>query len=408
MAHMSIFEGSHAKSEPTITPWQMQKMMGLGINMGNVLEAPREGVFAESPTAKHFEMFHDAGFANCRIPVNWGCHMMVEEPYTIDPQFLKRVAELVKYSMDHGMITIITAHHEWWIDVDDRSYQAHDDWLFKQLPRFESLWKQVAAHFASYRQLLIFGILNEPAMLKAQSLNELHQAALVAIRETNPTRIVTISGKDFANPRWLLDNPKALFIPRDPQLMLEIHVTEPHGFAGTRPTREAWGSLEDQLKTKHWIDEIEIFGRARNLPIYVGEFGCSNEQKGSDDGKSRLTWLECNWTEMRRKEFCASLWDDGDRFSVYNRATGEWDHDVLTAMQRSLPGLQGVSMYRTGGGLGADSGDPTADLQRRLELCFSRLSIAMDDVSKHPELPPHDYQTELGGARKYSDESDSD
>jgi len=367
--------------------------MGLGINMGNALETPFEGVFAHAASAQHFEMFHDAGFGNCRIPVCWGNHMLLEEPWTIKPAFLRRVQELVDASLSHGLVTTITAHHEWWIDTEANTQQKQSDWMYQALPRFESMWKQIATHFRHHRQLLLFSILNEPCFLSVASLNELHRVALIAIRETNPTRVVMFSGLDFANPRWLLDNPKAILIPRDPQLMLEIHMTEPHGFAGASPSQEAWGTVADRERVTDWVSRIELFGRARNLPIYVGEFGCSNEQALD---KGRKAWLEANWKEMRRKSFAASLWDDGDRFKIYDRKSGEWDHDVLSTLQRSLPGLQGMSVYRTGGGLGGDSSDPCIDLQRTLELAFSNLGRAVDDVEKLPELQAHDFKPGLG------------
>lgn len=307
-------------------------------------------------------------------------------------------------------MTVITAHHEWWIDFDNSTAQKQNLWRFEALPRFEALWKQIGEYFQSYRQLLVFSILNEPAFLTPGNLNELHRVALIAIRHTNPSRIVTISGMDCADPRWLLKNPTVLTIPRDPQLLLEIHVTEPHAFAGTRPVRKEWGNLStdegvaDYARIKDWVDQIELFGRARNLPIYVAEFGCSNEQT-SESG--RVKWIEANWKEMRRKGFCASLFDDGERFTVYDRKAGKWDEDVLVALQRSLPGLKGVSIHRTGGGLGGDSDDPTVDLQRRLELCFSRLTIALDDCSKLPELAEHEYKEELG-RRERADSDDED
>jgi endoglucanase len=383
---MVLFEGQHAKSEPTLNPWEMQRLMGLGINLGNVLETPFENTFAPSPTEDHFQMFHDAGFANIRIPVNWGNHMMVEEPYTMDKDFLARVGKLVDQSMAHGMVTIITAHHEWWIDVNEETTHQSFEWRFKSLPRFEALWRQVANFFRHHRQLLIFGILNEPHQLSVESLNELHRVALVAIRETNPSRIVTLSGKDFANPRWLLKNQAALIFPRDPQLMMEIHVTEPHGFSGTSPSHTSWGSDEDQERLQDWVHKIEVYGRRNGLPIYVAEFGCSNEQ-----GESRKHWIESNWKEIRAKGFCASLWDDGDRFSIYSRENGAWDQEILHALSRSLPGLKGVGFRRTGGGLGGDSVDPTQDMQRRIENCFKRLTLHVDEVNSFPSLPDHEY-----------------
>jgi endoglucanase len=385
---MVHFEGAHKITEPTLTAWELQKLMGLGINLGNVLETPFEGVFAATPTGQHFEMFREAGFAHCRIPVSWGRHMAADEPYLIDPKFMARVTELVTFVMDHGMVAVITAHHEWWIDIDDSNIQSLDHWKYTALPRFEAMWRQIAEHFRHHRQLLVFGILNEPHMLSVSSLNELHRCAMVHIRQTNPSRVVTISGKDFANPRWLFDNPRALQIPRDPMLMLEVHIMEPHSFTGTNPSRKNWGSEEEKQRVKELIDQTEVFGRARNLPIYVAEFGCSVDQKSTDE---RLHWLEINWKEMRRQGICACLWDDGERFSIYDRKTGDWDQAALAVLQRSLPGLQGVSMYRFGGGLGGDSNDPTADLQRRLENCFSSLNHHLAEVNKLKPLEEYHY-----------------
>jgi len=329
---------------------------------------------------------------------------MLEEPYTIDAPFLARVAELVDAVMAHGMVCIITAHHEWWIDVKETSSEYLFDWQFTALPRFCALWRQVAEHFRHHRQLLVFGILNEPHELKIASLNELHRSALIEIRHTNPCRIVTISGKDFASPRWLLENQGSLWVPRDPQVMLEIHVTEPHGFAGATPSKSVWGSDADHQKLQDWVHQIEVYGRRNNLPIYVAEFGCSNEQ-----GENRRHWIEANWKEMRSKGFAASLWDDGDRFSIYSRENGTWDQDILAALGRSLPGLKGVGFRRAGGGLGGDSVDPTQDLQRRIENCFSRLTLHVNEVNTLKPLEDHEYISHTlipADEREYSDSSD--
>ena len=40
---------------------------------------------------KYFQAAKDAGFNSVRIPVRWSAHALAEPPYTIDPNFLKRV-----------------------------------------------------------------------------------------------------------------------------------------------------------------------------------------------------------------------------------------------------------------------------------------------------------------------------
>lgn len=48
------------------------KKMGIGINLGNVFEAPDEGAWGETFSAEGVKALADSGFTNIRIPVRWG------------------------------------------------------------------------------------------------------------------------------------------------------------------------------------------------------------------------------------------------------------------------------------------------------------------------------------------------
>ena len=54
------------------------RRLGRGINLGNALEAPREGAWGLTLQVEHFERIKQAGFAAVRIPIcrNYCCNML--------------------------------------------------------------------------------------------------------------------------------------------------------------------------------------------------------------------------------------------------------------------------------------------------------------------------------------------
>jgi len=48
--------------------------LGRGINLGNALEAPKEGEWGVQLKAEYFPAIKKAGFATVRLPVRWSAH----------------------------------------------------------------------------------------------------------------------------------------------------------------------------------------------------------------------------------------------------------------------------------------------------------------------------------------------
>ena len=116
---------------PGVTsPADMIRRMGMGINLGNTLEAPHEGAWAPPARESFFDEFKAAGFTNVRVPVRWDMHTSRVAPYTIDGPFLDRVEQVLNWSISRGMVTIVNSHHDDWLD---------NQTMFSQgLPRFEA------------------------------------------------------------------------------------------------------------------------------------------------------------------------------------------------------------------------------------------------------------------------------
>src|SRR5258708_1696487 len=63
------------------------KKLGRGINLGNALEAPKEGEWGVKLKPEYFQAIKKAGFDTVRLPVKWSAHAQQEAPYTIAAPF---------------------------------------------------------------------------------------------------------------------------------------------------------------------------------------------------------------------------------------------------------------------------------------------------------------------------------
>lgn len=177
--------------------------MGIGWNLANTFEAhsfswqedPRlQGMEAEfhwegaETTAKLLQFAFDQGYKSIRIPVTWYCHI-IDDNYTIDPDWMARVKQVVDMAIKIGYYVILNEHHsvhgdhttEYTVQEDgmkkfasramNRPLRRGDGYLvcgeeadIAESKRFLSaVWTQIAVAFnSSYDEHLIFETMNEP------------------------------------------------------------------------------------------------------------------------------------------------------------------------------------------------------------------------------------------------------
>jgi len=221
--------------------------------------------------------------------------------------------------MGHGFPTIVNVHHDDWLD-DQQTFDA-------KLPRFVAIWEQIAAHFQNYNETLLFECFNEPHLMTSKQLAAMTQACVTAVRKTNPTRIIMISGLQWDNPSWILANN--LTIPDDPQLMLHIHNYDPRPYTKKNPTQTEWGSAADRAALDLWVNETQAWSQKHGLPIYYGEFGVTHDQTAAS---GRVVWYQAHQAAISRVGWAAAAWDDCGWFKIYDRATDSWDQPIVDAL----------------------------------------------------------------------------
>jgi hypothetical protein len=149
------------------------KNMGVGWNLGNTLDAVKEGV-AEGwtwdsiedheknwgqpvTTPELMKMMKEAGFGAIRVPVTW--YQEMDSEGKVNDAWMNRVKEVVDYVIDNDMYCIINVHHDTgdgtqWLHASTTTYDKVKD-------KYEYLWKQIAEKFKDYDQHLLFESYNE-------------------------------------------------------------------------------------------------------------------------------------------------------------------------------------------------------------------------------------------------------
>jgi endoglucanase len=301
--------------------------MGIGINLGNTLDAPTEGEWAPVAEEQVIIDFKEAGFKHVRIPVTWNNRTEKTAPYTIDTAEMDRVEEVVDWALDQNLYVILNVHHDDWLKKGDNTFTQENR------NRFDAIWLQIVERFKNKSAKLLFEILNEPVDLTSANVDILNVRVLEIIRRTNPTRLVVFSGNDFTPLNALL----AAAIPdaEDEYLIGNFHAYDPWPFAGQCLQR--WGSESDKDELENIYKEAQAWSLENDIPVTVNEFGAAKFDFTAPENicelEDRLQYLESHVEFATEYGISATFWDDAGSFSSYNRATGEWgpEKDILVA-----------------------------------------------------------------------------
>src|SRR6476661_10935376 len=101
-----------APSCASVTPQTcaIAQELGRGINMGNMLDAPREGDWGVKLEPAYIDKAAGA-FTTVRLPVRWSNHAAPTADATLDEAFAKRVDQAVDALLARGVYVILDVHH---------------------------------------------------------------------------------------------------------------------------------------------------------------------------------------------------------------------------------------------------------------------------------------------------------
>ncbi len=307
--------------------FEINKILGKGINLGNALEAPTEGDWGMIIQEEYLDLIANAGFKSVRIPIQWNAHAQLNPPYTINTTFFERVDEVIRWSLERNLAVIINIQH-----YNDLMTSPED-----HLERFLYIWKQISSHYMNYPETVVFEILNEPhGKITSDLWNDKLLQAIRIIRLSNPKRVIAVG----TTPWGGFDGIQTLKIPEsDRQLVVTVHYYNPFQFTHQGadwegPESYGWlgttwtGTQSEKKEIDQDFDRVFQWADENSRPIHVGEFGTSN----SADPLSRKNWTRYIVESAELRGFSWAYWEFGATFGIYERDQNEWNSSLLEAL----------------------------------------------------------------------------
>lgn len=320
-----------------MTTMEIVRDMGVGINLGNTFESYGDWIAQWGDgTPKAYETawgspeitrdmiqgYADEGFGVIRIPVAWS--NMMGDNYTINPEYLARVKQVVDWSLDTGMYVILNIHYDngWWEKFPTEKEEC--------MKKYTRVWEQLTDSFGDYGDKLMFESLNEEGGWdsvwnqwngtedqKKQSyslLNEINQKFVDIVRSSgknNTERHLLIAGykTDVS-----LTCDKLFEMPDDPagRCAVSVHYYTPSPFAileedaDWAKMRPTWGTDEDFNELNNNMTMLKTTFIDNGIPVIIGEYGCPKKNK---DPESVNLFLSSVCETAYENQLCPVLWD---------------------------------------------------------------------------------------------------
>ena len=301
--------------------------VGTCINMGNMLEPEQEGSWGGARIANaDFARIKAAGFDTVRIPVRWHNKSMDRPPYTVDPQWMARVEQVVDWALANDLNVILNSHHFDPIYADPLA----------TAPWHGAVWKQIAERFADKPQdSLWFELENEPHdKMDDSNLIAALTPALNAVRASNPTRPVIIGGEEWSG----IDSLATLDLPDDANIYPTFHYYEPFDFthqgaswAGPdipEPGRK-YGTEEDRQRLRDDVAKIEAYVERTGKVPFMGETGAYDKHISTPE---RAAYHRAVHDAFAPTGVGMCTWAYANTFPFWDRETGQWLPGMLAAI----------------------------------------------------------------------------
>jgi len=367
-------------SGKTAAAYFAEKNVYIGWNLGNAFDAgPGEGSWTKPVIKELFTEIKKAGFSSIRIPITWnGTNRPIglAPDYQLDQTELNRVAEVVDWAYDTGLVTIINIHHDGntygWLSITSARQSAEN--RTRITAQFKKVWEQIAEKFKNYGDWLIFEPFNEIhnggwgwgdiQNVEFEIINDLNKVFTETVRAAggkNTERFLVVQPY-CAKPHQALAD--TFIIPTDSatgKQIVSIHYYDPEVFA-LNGTSYEWGTEMDKANLIGGAGRIPGFVEfkdkytSKGIPVIIGECGATYQaaRTGAEAvtaNANRLAYLDYMCRQAKAHGMIPIIWDNGnitgqtqrpngEAFGLFDRNTGEPFEEMVEVIDAMINAVQ--------------------------------------------------------------------
>lgn len=340
--------GSAAASPQESNMQSYVDAMQPGWNLGNTFDSfntnvPNNGdetSWGNPLVTKEFiKEIRKQGFKSIRIPITWDERMGGAPDYTINPDWMDRVQQVVDWSLQEGLYVMINLHHDSWMWIG-QAPDNHDAVLAK----YNAIWTQVANRFKNHSDKLMFESINEPKFdnvdvaTQHAFLDEFNKSFFHIVRASggeNDVRPLVLPTLNTNNSQEHVDSLASTIADlNDPNLIATVHF---YGFWPFSVNIAGFPKLEELTinDINTMINNVTTSFVSKGIPVVIGEFGLlgwdavpfkTPFSEGVPEHGEMLKFIEYFTSKCVENKLALMLWDNGGRF---DRRTLQWDDPEL-------------------------------------------------------------------------------
>ncbi len=313
-------------------PADIIEKLGIGWNLGNSLDCVNkklgytkdtEEIWGnKKATSKLFKAVKKAGFSSVRIPVTYYNH--IDSKKKIDPEWLKRVSEVVDYAINENLYVVIDVHHDAGMDKQYSWIFADTDTYAQSSTDLTTLWAQIAEYFKNYDEHLIFQATNEIINVDGnwdwgqsykdfRVVHDLDQHFINVVRGSggnNATRYLMLTtwgaSVDSCEIESLFYKPFEDAVKG--RLIMSVH---------------NYATKQDGINAV--VASLSNYSKKYNIPVVIDESGTFDRE----DMNVRIAALS-HWVYITRKEHMGYFWwDNGSDSALFSRVDYHVIHEDL-------------------------------------------------------------------------------
>jgi endoglucanase len=311
--------------------WTAVEQMTPGINIGNTFDNTttwETGWGNPVISQDYVKSLAALGFKTVRLPVAWDTYAVDGR---IQPDKLRRVAEVVDWITGAGMFCVLNIHWDGgWIDSSnkERFAQTYATFSADAEKKYRGYWAQISSFFAGKNEKLVFEALNEETNFEKTggsqqafaTLTRVNQLFLDTVRKTggnNAQRLLLVTGYSTDITKTSSNDYK---LPTDSvphKLFISVHYYTPWQFVGMTEDADwgkvaaTWGSPSEVAELNRLFDMMAAFCTKHDLPAFIGEFSATEKKEPA----SRVRWMTAVAEAARSRKMVPVLWDTGGEVS---------------------------------------------------------------------------------------------